>query len=76
MIYAQRETNADPKDCYCGEKGCPGRAANRFRQMLVYQFMAPFADLDSGFRPTETNLIVSVVSPLNALIRDQGMWFV
>ena len=43
-----------------------------FGQVLVYQFMAPFADfMDSGFRPTETNLIVSVVSPLNALITDQ-----
>ena len=32
--YAQRETNADPKDCYGGEKRCPGRAANRFRQIV------------------------------------------
>jgi len=43
-----------------------------FGKSLVCQPMAPFADfMDSGFRPTETNLIVLVVSPLNALIRDQ-----
>jgi len=31
-----------------------------------------FADfMDSGFKPTETNSIVLVVSTLNALIRDQ-----
>ena len=45
-----------------------------FGRSLVYQLMAPFADfMDSGFRPTETNSIVLVVSPLNALIRDQGV---
>ena len=43
-----------------------------FGKSLVYQLMAPFADfMDSGFRLTETNSIVLVVSPLNALIRDQ-----
>ena len=39
---------------------------------LIFQLMAPFADfMDFGFRSTETNSIVLVVSPLNALIRDQ-----
>ena len=34
--------------------------------------MELFADfMDSGFRPTETNSIVLVVSPLNAFLRDQ-----
>ena len=43
-----------------------------FVKSLVYQLMAPFADfMDSGFRPRATNSIVLVVSPLNALIRDQ-----
>ena len=44
-----------------------------FGKSLDYQLMAAsFADLmDSGFKPTETNSIVLVVSPLNALIRDQ-----
>ena len=43
-----------------------------FGKSLVYQLMAPFADfMDSGFSPTETNSIVLVISPLNALIRDQ-----
>ena len=43
-----------------------------FGKSLIYQLMAPFADfMDSGSRPTETNSIVFVVSPLNALIRDQ-----
>ena len=38
--------------------------------------MAPFADfMDYGFRPTEANSIELLVSPLNALIRDQVMWF-
>lgn len=36
-----------------------------FGKLLVYQLMAPFADfVESGFRPTETNSIVLVVSPL------------
>ena len=44
----------------------------RFGKSLIYQLMAPFADfMDSGFRPTETNSIVLVVSPLNPLIGDQ-----
>ena len=30
--YAQR--NSDPKDCYCGEKECPVRAANRLRLVI------------------------------------------
>jgi len=73
MIYAQRETNADPKDCYCGEKGCPGRAANRFRQVLVYQFMAPFTDfMDSGFRPTETNGLWFSSGHLHCFWTDQS----
>ena len=43
-----------------------------FGKSLVYQIMPPFADfMDSGFRPTETNSIVLVILPLNALIRDQ-----
>ena len=43
-----------------------------FGKSLVYKIMPPFADfMDSGFRPTETNSIVLVISPLNALIRDQ-----
>ena len=47
-----------------------------FGKSLIYQHMAPFADVhgfctDSGFRPTETNSIVLVVSPLYAFIRDQ-----
>ena len=43
-----------------------------FGKSLIYQLMAPFADfVESGFRPTESNSIVLVVSPLNALIRDQ-----
>ena len=43
-----------------------------FGKSLVYQLMAPFADfVECGFRPTETNSIALVVSPLNALIRDQ-----
>lgn len=43
-----------------------------FSKSLVYHLMAPFADfMNSGFRPKETNSIVLVVSPLNALIRDQ-----
>ena len=43
-----------------------------FGKSLIYQLMAPFADfVESGFRPTETKAIVFVVSPLNALIRDQ-----
>ena len=43
-----------------------------FGKSLIYQLMAPFTDfMDSGSRPTETNSIVFVVSPLNALIRDQ-----
>lgn len=45
---------------------------NHFGELLVYQVMAPFADfVESGFRPTETNSIVLVVSLLNAVIRDQ-----
>ena len=40
-----------------------------FGKLLVYQLMASFSDFkDSGFRLTETNLIVS---PLNALKRNQ-----
>ena len=36
-----------------------------FGKSLIYQLMAPFADfMDSGFRPTETDSIVLVVSPL------------
>lgn len=43
-----------------------------FGMSLVYELMAPFADfMDYGFRPTEANSIVLLVSPLNALIRDQ-----
>ena len=43
-----------------------------FGKSLIYQLIAPFADfMDSGFRSTETNSIVLVVSPLNPLIRDQ-----
>ena len=39
-----------------------------FGKWLVYQIMPPFADfMDSGFKPTETNSIVLVISPLNAL---------
>ena len=39
-----------------------------FGKSLVYQLMSPFADfMDSGFRPTEPNSIVLVLSPLNAL---------
>ena len=41
-------------------------------RMSALQLMAPFAYfMDSGFIPTETNSIVLVASPLNALIRDQ-----
>ena len=40
-----------------------------FGKSLVYELMAPFADfMDSGFRPTEANSIVLLVSPLNALM--------
>ena len=43
-----------------------------FGKSLVYELMVPFADfMDSGFRPTVANSIVLLVSPLNALIRDQ-----
>ena len=43
-----------------------------FGKSLVYQLMAPFADfVETGFRSTENISIVLVVSPLNALIRDQ-----
>ena len=43
-----------------------------FGKSLVYELIAPFADfMDFGFRPTEANSIVLLVSPVNALIRDQ-----
>ena len=39
---------------------------------LIYQIMPPLMDyMDSGQRPTQNKSIVLVVSPLNALIRDQ-----
>ena len=51
-----------------------------FGNSLVYQLMAPVADfVKTGFRSTETISIVLVVSPLNALVRDQvtelRVWF-
>ena len=40
-----------------------------FGKSLVYELMALSADfMDSGFRPTEANSIVLLVSPLNALM--------
>ena len=43
-----------------------------FGKSLVYELMAPFADfMYYGFRSTEANSIVLLVSPLNALIMDQ-----
>ena len=40
----------------------------RFGKSLVYHLMPSFTDfMDSGFRPTEPNSIVLVLSPLNAL---------
>lgn len=36
-----------------------------FGKSFIYQLVVPFADfMDSGFRPTETDSIVLVVSPL------------
>ena len=54
------------------KKNAPAVLPTGFGMSLVSELMAPFADfMDSGFRPTEANSIVLLVSPLNALIRDQ-----
>ena len=43
-----------------------------YGKSLIYQIMPPLMDyMDSGQRPTQNKSIVLVVSPLNALIRDQ-----
>lgn len=43
-----------------------------YGKSLIYQIMPPLMDyMDSGQRPTQKKSIVLVVSPLNALIRDQ-----
>ena len=68
--YAQR--NADPKDCYCGEKECPGRAANRFRQVVSLRTYGTLRRFSGFWLQTEANSIVLLVSHLNALmLRDQ-----
>ena len=43
-----------------------------YGKSLIYQIMPPLMDyMDSGQRPTQKKSIALVVSPLNALIRDQ-----
>ena len=43
-----------------------------YGKSLIYQIIPPLMDyLDSGQRPTQKKSVVLVVSPLNALIRDQ-----
>lgn len=43
-----------------------------YGKSLIYQIMPPLMDyMDSGQRPAQKKSIVLVVSPLNALIRDQ-----
>ena len=43
-----------------------------YGKSLIYQIMPPLIDyMDSGQRSTQNKSIVLVVSPLNALIRDQ-----
>ena len=45
-----------------------------YGKSLIYQIIPPLMDyMDSGKRPTQNKSIVLVVSPLNALIRDQVM---
>ena len=66
-----RSKNADPKDHYYGEKECPVCAANRFRQVVSLPTYGILRKFHGFWLQTDRNPIVSVVSPLNALIRGQ-----
>ena len=70
----QTETRRDPENNRFETKRCFSCSPNWLRKIvdISNNSMPPLMDyMDSGQRPTQKKSIVLVVSPLNALIRDQ-----
>ena len=73
--YPQTETRRDPKNNRFDAKRCFSRSPNWLRKIVNISNNATLDGLydymHSDQRPTQKKSIVLVVSPLNALIRDQ-----